>query len=116
MRGAGAWGGFIALNEAESYAVEYWPREQYKLKLAPPEREFARHVVLVTGAAGGLGSAICRRVAQDGAQIGATHIDPAGAGKHGIYPKQPVRSGRGAPRGGEVTNQGELRGTREQGA
>ena len=60
MRGAEACGGFISLSDAESYAVEYWPLEQYKLKQAPPEREFARHVVLVTGAAGGIGSAICR--------------------------------------------------------
>lgn len=79
MRGAEACGGFISLDEAESYAVEYWPLEQYKLKLAPPEREFARHVVLVTGAAGGIGSAICRHVAQKGAHIVAADIDLAGA-------------------------------------
>lgn len=75
MRGTEACGGFISLSDAESYAVEYWPLEQYKLKLAPPEREFARHVVLVTGAAGGIGSAVCRRMAQDGAHIIATDID-----------------------------------------
>src|SRR5438874_5310671 len=46
MRGAEACGGFISLSDAESYAVEYWPLEQYKLKMAPPEREFSRHVVL----------------------------------------------------------------------
>ena len=79
MQGAEACGGFISLSEAESYAVEYWPLEQYKLKLAPPEREFARHVVLVTGAAGGIGSAICQRLALDGAHIVATDIDLAGA-------------------------------------
>ncbi len=81
MRGAQACGSFISLTDAESYAVEYWPLEQYKLQLAPPEREFARHVVLVTGAAGGIGSATCRRVAQDGAHIIATDIDTTGAQK-----------------------------------
>lgn len=79
MRGAEACGGFISLSDAESYAVEYWPLEQYKLKLAPPEREFARRIVLITGAAGGIGSALCRRVAQDGAHIVATDIDLPGA-------------------------------------
>jgi rhamnulose-1-phosphate aldolase/alcohol dehydrogenase len=85
MRGAQACGGFISLSDAESYAVEYWPLEQYKLKLAPPEREFARHVALVTGAAGGIGSAVCRRVAQDGGHIIATDIDLAGAEQLAAY-------------------------------
>ncbi|MFL5662141.1 MAG: class II aldolase/adducin family protein, partial [Ktedonobacteraceae bacterium] len=38
MHGTEACGGFISLSNAESYAVEYWPLEQYKLRLAPPER------------------------------------------------------------------------------
>lgn len=79
MHGAEACGGFLSLSPAESYAVEYWPLEQYKLKQAPPEREFSRHIALVTGAAGGIGSAVCRRLAQDGVQIVATDIDFAGA-------------------------------------
>ena len=79
MRGAEACGGFISLTDAESYVVEYWPLEQYKLTLAPPEREFARQVALVTGAAGGIGSAVCARLARDGAHVVATDIDLAGA-------------------------------------
>jgi rhamnulose-1-phosphate aldolase/alcohol dehydrogenase len=79
MRGAETCGGFISLTDAESYAVEYWPLEQYKLTLAPPEREFARQVALVTGAAGGIGSAVCARLAREGAQIVAADIDLEGA-------------------------------------
>jgi NAD(P)-dependent dehydrogenase (short-subunit alcohol dehydrogenase family) len=79
MRGAEACGGFISLSEAESYAVEYWPLEQYKLKLAPPEGEFSRWIVLVTGAAGGIGSAICRRLLLAGAHVLLTDIDLEGA-------------------------------------
>jgi NAD(P)-dependent dehydrogenase (short-subunit alcohol dehydrogenase family) len=79
MRGAQANGGFISLTDAESYAVEYWPLERYKLKLAPPEKELARQIALVTGGAGGIGSAVCDRLARDGAHIVVTDIDGEGA-------------------------------------
>lgn len=69
MRGATALGRFVSLNENESYKVEYWPLELYKLTLAPPEAEFSRKVAFVTGGAGGIGSAACRRFAQEGAHV-----------------------------------------------
>jgi rhamnulose-1-phosphate aldolase/alcohol dehydrogenase len=116
MRGAEACGGFISLSDAESYAVEYWPLEQYKLKLAPPEREFARHVVLVTGAAGGIGSAICRRLAQDGAHIVATDIDLAGAEQLAAYLNQHFGAGRAVAVKMDVTNEQSVRAAFEQAA
>lgn len=116
MRGAEACGGFISLSDAESYAVEYWPLEQYKLKLAPPERDFARRVVLVTGAAGGIGSAICRRVAQEGAHIVATDIDLAGAEKLAEYLNQHVGTGRAVAVKMDVTNEESVRAAFEQAA
>lgn len=116
MRGAEACGGFISLSDGESYAVEYWPLEQYKLKLAPPEREFARRVVLVTGAAGGIGSAICRRVAQDGAHIVATDIDLAGAEQLAAYLNQQVGAGRAIAVKMDVTSEESVRTAFEQAA
>ena len=109
MRGAEACGGFVSLSDAESYAVEYWPLEQYKLKLAPPEREFARRVALVTGAAGGIGSAICRRLAQDGAHIVAADIDLAGAEKLAAYLNQQYGMGRAVAVKMDVTGEESVR-------
>jgi rhamnulose-1-phosphate aldolase/alcohol dehydrogenase len=116
QHGAEACGGFISLSSSESYAVEYWPLEQYKLKLAPPEREFARRVVLVTGAAGGIGSAICRHMAQDGAQIIATDIDLAGTEQLAAYLNQHYGVGRAVAVKMDVTNEESVREAFEQAA
>ena len=55
MAGAEALGGYRSLPEGDGFRAEYWPLELYKLTLAPPERELAGRVALVTGAAGALG-------------------------------------------------------------
>jgi rhamnulose-1-phosphate aldolase/alcohol dehydrogenase len=105
MRGAEACAGFVSLTDAESYAVEYWPLEQYKLKLAPSEREFARQVALVTGAAGGIGSAICRRLAADGSQVILTDIDLDGAQRKADEINQRVGAGRAVAIRMDVTDE-----------
>lgn len=79
MRGSTTLGNFTSLTENESYNVEYWPLELYKLTLAPPEVEFSRKVALVTGGAGGIGSAICRRLASEGAHIVVADLNLKGA-------------------------------------
>ncbi|WP_026962857.1 bifunctional rhamnulose-1-phosphate aldolase/short-chain dehydrogenase [Alicyclobacillus herbarius] len=69
MKGATALGRFVSLDEHESFRVEYWPLELYKLSLAPPEKELSRQVALVTGGAGGIGSATAERLAAAGAHV-----------------------------------------------
>ena len=78
MAGAEAMGGYRSLNEEDGFRAEYWPLELYKLTLAPPDRELAGRVALVTGAANGLGRAIALRLAQAGAQVVATDVDAGG--------------------------------------
>jgi rhamnulose-1-phosphate aldolase/alcohol dehydrogenase len=79
MRGANALGGFVSLDDEESFAIEYWPLELYKLSLAPPPREFQGIVALITGGAGGIGSAAAHAFAADGACVVLTDIDGDGA-------------------------------------
>ena len=47
MRGAEALGGYIALPQQEAFDIEYWRLEEAKLQRLPPEKEFARNVVVV---------------------------------------------------------------------
>jgi rhamnulose-1-phosphate aldolase/alcohol dehydrogenase len=79
MAGAHALGGFTSLDEAESFAVEYWPLELYKLSLAPPPGELQGAIALVTGAAGGIGSAVVDSLASAGACVVAYDLDGDGA-------------------------------------
>ncbi|MED4583857.1 bifunctional aldolase/short-chain dehydrogenase [Brevibacillus choshinensis] len=81
MRGATALGSFVSLSENESFNVEYWPLELYKLSLAPAEAEFSRKVVFVTGGAGGIGSETCRRFVAEGAHVVLADLNLEGAEK-----------------------------------
>jgi rhamnulose-1-phosphate aldolase/alcohol dehydrogenase len=79
MRDASALGGFVSLTDEESFAVEYWPLELYKLTLAPQPRELQGMIAFITGAAGGIGSAAARALVAEGACVVATDLDVDGA-------------------------------------
>lgn len=78
---ASSFGRYVSLSAQDAFDVEYWPLELYKLAQAPPERELARRVALVTGAAGGIGRAVALRLAAEGAHVVAADVDEAGARK-----------------------------------
>ena len=77
--GSMAVGEYTSLSAAEAFAIEYWPLEQYKLKLKPAPRELAGKIAVVTGAASGIGRATARRLAADGAHIAIFDINLDGA-------------------------------------
>jgi len=79
MAGAQALGEFVSLDAEESFAIEYWPLELYKLSLAPPPGELQGKVALVTGAAGGIGREVVATLASAGAAAVAFDLDAAGA-------------------------------------
>lgn len=81
MKGSTALGEFVSLNENESYNVEYWPLELYKLTLAPAEAEFSRKIAFITGGAGGIGSETARRFVSEGAHVVLADLNLEGAEK-----------------------------------
>lgn len=67
-------GRFSSLDERQQFEMEYWSLEQAKLRAAPEPR-LARQVVLITGGAGTIGSAIARAFAQEGAEVAIADLD-----------------------------------------
>jgi len=104
MAGAGAVTRFVSLDEAESFAVEYWPLELYKLSLAPPPGELQGKVALVTGAAGGIGRAIADVLSRAGACVVAFDID-----REGAVDAVEELGDRGVAVGGDVTSESDVR-------
>src|ERR671932_382062 len=105
MRGAHAIGGYVSLTEEESYAVEYWPLELYKLTLAPPPDELAGRVAFVTGGAGGIGGAVAGSLASKGACVVVCDLDEEGAAEVAEGLPEP-----GIPAKADVTDEGEVSG------
>jgi NAD(P)-dependent dehydrogenase (short-subunit alcohol dehydrogenase family) len=75
MQAASALGGYQPLPARDLCDFEYWPMENFKLTLAPPERPLSRAIALITGAAGGIGRAIAERLLADGAVVVLTDVD-----------------------------------------
>ncbi len=75
MRGAETLSRYAPIDEAEKFGIEYWALEEAKLRRLPPEKPLSRRVALITGATGGIGSAIARRFAEAGACVVIADID-----------------------------------------
>ena len=63
------------LPEQEAFNIEYWPLEEAKLRRLPKPKPLEGRVALVTGGAGGIGSAVARRLLNDGACVVLADVD-----------------------------------------
>ncbi len=79
MRGASAVSTYQGLPEQEAFDIEYWLLEEAKLQRMPKAKALAGRVALVTGGAGGIGSATAERLLKDGACVMLADIDGAAA-------------------------------------
>jgi rhamnulose-1-phosphate aldolase/alcohol dehydrogenase len=75
MRGADTVSEYCGLPEQEAFDIEYWLLEEAKLQRMPKPKSLAGRIALVTGGAGGIGSATADRMLREGACVLLADID-----------------------------------------
>ncbi|WP_394353106.1 bifunctional rhamnulose-1-phosphate aldolase/short-chain dehydrogenase [Mucilaginibacter humi] len=84
MKGSGAISEYTSLPRQKAFNIEYWLLEEAKLQRMPKPKALSGRVALVTGSAGGIGKAIAKKFAEEGACVVLNDMNaerPEGAGE-----------------------------------
>lgn len=76
MRGSEAISKYTSLPRQEAFDIEYWLLEEAKLQRMPKPKPLSGRVAFVTGSAGGIGKAIAKKMAQEGACVMLNDVNP----------------------------------------
>jgi rhamnulose-1-phosphate aldolase/alcohol dehydrogenase len=77
MKGSEAVSEYTSLPRQEAFNIEYWLLEEAKLQRMPKPKALSGKIAFVTGSAGGIGKAIAKKFAQEGAVVVLNDLNEA---------------------------------------